>query len=84
MEHEMKKSPIPKARPRSPLAPKKSPIPPSREEGKAGAALSRFMRGAAQREGEDMKTFGKPVQKKAKGGMCRGMGAATKGGNYKG
>jgi hypothetical protein len=42
------------------------------------------MRGAAQREGEDMKTFGKPVQKKAKGGMCRGMGAATKGGNYKG
>lgn len=26
----------------------------------------------------------KPVQKKAMGGKCRGMGAATKGGNYKG
>lgn len=29
------------------------------------------------------KMSGGKVMKKAKGGMCRGMGAATRGGNYK-
>jgi hypothetical protein len=63
----MKKSPVPKPRPRSPLAPKKSPVPMSRDEGMASLALKRYMAGATSREGEDMKTFGKP-DKKAKGG----------------
>lgn len=84
----MKKSPVPKPRPRSPLAPKKSPIPMSRDEGMASRTLKRYMAGATSREGEDMKTFGKPDKKSkpkkmAKGGMCRGMGAASKGGKYK-
>ena len=105
----MKKSPVPKPRPRSKLAPKKSPVPMSRDEGMASLALKRYMAGATSREGEDMKTFGKPdkkakggklkmvekggkkvpsfaadgVGKMAKGGMCRGMGAASKGGKYK-
>ena len=84
----MKKSPVPKPRPRSRLAPKKSPIPMSRDEGLAGLTLKRFIGGATSREGEDMKTFGKfdkksKPKKMAKGGMCRGMGAASKGGKYK-
>lgn len=66
----MKKSPVPKPRPRSPLAPKKSPIPMSRDEGMASRTLKRFIGGATSREGEDMKTFGKP-DKKAKGGKLK-------------
>ena len=66
----MKKSPVPKPRPRSKLAPKKSPVPMSRDEGLAGLALKRYMAGATSREGEDMKTFGK-ADKKAKGGKLK-------------
>ena len=38
----------------------------------------------AEKKAKDEAAARGRVQKKATGGMCRGMGAATKGGNYKG
>lgn len=67
-------SPRPKARP--PMASAKPKARPSdMMEGEAVAAGNR----AAQRQAKDYEDF---VEKKAKGGMCRGMGAAKKGGKY--
>jgi hypothetical protein len=57
------------------MAPKKSIRPKARPEGiEYDGAVERGNR-AADREGAD---------KMAKGGMCRGMGAAKRGGSYKG
>lgn len=67
----MKKSPRPKARPSA--APKKSPRPKTRSDFEAQSALDQAAKG--------YKAGGK-VMKKASGGMCRGMGAATKGGKF--
>ena len=63
------KSPRPKARPESSAAPKKSPRPRTRSDGEADAAFGRAMKHSQP-------------DKMAKGGKCRGMGAATKGGKY--
>lgn len=64
-----------------PRAPKKSMRPqmrPStREEREAGERGNR-----AARRDAGMKTGGK-VKKMAKGGKCRGMGAASRGGKYR-
>jgi hypothetical protein len=61
-------------------APKKSPRPTKRPDDLAeGAAIARGDRAARRDAG--MKAGGK-VKKMAMGGKCRGMGAATKGGNY--
>lgn len=53
-----------------------------REDTKKLDAL-RVLRESTQKKAMGGK-MAKPVQKKAMGGKCRGMGAATKGGNYKG
>lgn len=68
----------------SKLAPKTSPRPKKRPADiEAMGAVDRGNR-SAMAEGADtqaLKAFN-GVQKKAKGGMCRGMGAATRGGKY--
>lgn len=66
----MDKSPRPKARPASNLAPKSSPRPRTRSDADADAAFARAMKHSQP-------------DKMAKGGMCRGMGAAKRGGSYK-
>jgi len=72
-------------------APKKSIRPKLRDAKKAGeyAAGKAVKRGnnAAKREAYDQKTLAKKkcggkVKKMKSGGMCRGMGAATRGGKY--
>ena len=67
----MAKPTRPKARPTA--APTKSKRPPSKMP---------MFDAPSPREEERMKAGGK-VMKKANGGMCRGMGAAKKGGSYK-
>lgn len=68
----MEKSPRPKANPRKSAMMKKSPRPKAKPDDlEAGAALQRAMRHSQP-------------DKMAMGGKCRGMGAAKKGGNYKG
>lgn len=58
---------------------KKSLRPKARPKGlSAAGAVDRGTR-AAGREAQDYKSI---VQKKASGGVCRGMGAAVKGGKY--
>lgn len=69
----VKKSLRPKARPKKSLRPK------ARPKGLSDAgAVDRGNR-AAEREAQDYKSI---VQHKASGGICRGMGAATRGGKY--
>ena len=70
----------PTKKPANELAPRTSPRSPSREEGLASQA-QRKANDRAAKEGGYAK--GGPV-KMAKGGKCRGMGAAKKGGSYKG
>lgn len=74
------------------LAPKKSIRPKPRPAGLAEEAELRAMvnraNRAANREGADLpenmkKKSGGMVKKMADGGMCRGMGAAKRGGGYK-
>ena len=61
-------------------APKKSPRPMKRPDDLAeGAAVARGNRASKREAG--MKAGGK-VKKMAMGGKCRGMGAATRGGNF--
>jgi hypothetical protein len=82
MENEMEKSPRPKARPMSKMATKSSPRPKAKPADLMETHnLMRAMRGTdAKATKEDLKA----AKKMAMGGKCRGMGAATKGGNYKG
>lgn len=69
----VKKSLRPKARPKKSLRPK------ARPKGLSDAgAVDRGTR-AAGREAQDYKSI---VENKASGGICRGMGAATRGGKY--
>ena len=69
-------------------APKKSPRPRMRPEDlEDGMAIRRGNR-AAEREAKDAESLmkrakGGSVKKMREGGMCRGMGAATKGGNFR-
>jgi hypothetical protein len=67
-------------------APKKSPRPTKRPDDLAeGAAIARGNRrdqGPSRREMEAGMKAGGKVKKMAMGGKCRGMGAATKGGNF--
>ena len=70
-------------------APKKSMRPRTRPATiEAEGAVNRGNR-SAMREAEDYRSLverksrGGSVKKMATGGMCRGMGKATKGGNYK-
>ena len=83
----VKKSLRPKARPKKNTAPKQSKNtapkrslrPKARPEGLSDAgAIDRGTR-AAEREAQDYKSI---VQRKASGGICRGMGAATRGGKF--
>ena len=75
----VKKSLRPKARPKKNTAPKKSLRPKARPKGLSDAgAVDRGTR-AAGREAQDYRSI---VENKASGGMCRGMGAATRGGKY--
>ncbi len=48
-----------------------------------GAKTSRGAGAAMKGFGYDIMKSGGKVKKYAKGGSCRGMGAATKGGDYK-
>jgi hypothetical protein len=68
-----KTSPRPKARPTA--APSKSKRPPKN--------MPMFDAPSPREEEPMKKMMGGKVMKKAKGGMCRGMGAAKKGGSYK-
>lgn len=65
-------------------APKKSVRPKARDPKKAAdaAAAKAVSRGnkGSKYNASDLDTM--PPKKKAGGGMCRGMGAATKGGSY--
>lgn len=70
---EMTSSPRPKRRPKNPAQMDKSPRPLSRSDAEAKRALDNAAKG--------YKAGGK-VTKMAGGGMCRGMGAATKGGKF--
>ena len=74
-------------------APKKSVRPKARDPKKAAAAaaakaVSRGNKGSKYNASDldtmppKKKACGGKVTKKAGGGMCRGMGAATKGGSY--
>jgi hypothetical protein len=65
----------------SKLAPKTSPRPMSRAEGKASQEQE-FRNEREKRESKMAK--GGSVKGYAKGGKCRGMGAAKRGGSYKG
>jgi hypothetical protein len=75
-----------------PSAPRTSPRPRARpaevEQRAADAGAVARGNNAARREAQDYQDFvvnkkrGGKVMKKASGGMCRGMGAATKGGKY--
>jgi hypothetical protein len=69
----MAKPTRPKARPTA--APTKSKRPP--------AKMPMFDAPSPREEEPMKKAYGGKVMKKAKGGMCRGMGAAKKGGSYK-
>ena len=69
----MAKPTRPKARPTA--APTKSKRPPSR--------MPMFDAPSPREEEPTKKAKGGNVMKKAKGGMCRGMGAAKRGGSYK-
>jgi len=79
-----KKSLRPKMRPqmRPQMRPKMRP-----DDLEAGAAVERGnrMNELEAKEGEALmkKAYGGKVKKMAMGGKCRGMGAATRGGNYK-
>ena len=81
------KSPRPKARPESKMAPKSSMRPRTRSDkefdDEADAAADRAMK-HSQPPTLVYKAAGGKVKKMAMGGMCRGMGAAKKGGSYKG
>ena len=68
-----KTSPRPKARPSA--APSKSKRPPKN--------MPMFDAPSPREEEPMKKAKGGAVKKMAKGGMCRGMGAAKRGGNYK-
>jgi len=67
-------------KPANKLAPKTSPRPPSREEG-IGTQEQRLRN--VREKNESGYAKGGPI-KMAKGGKCKGMGAAKKGGSYKG
>jgi hypothetical protein len=77
--------PRPKPRPDSKLAPKGSIRPRTRSdkeaEDEADAAADRAMK-HSQPPKLVYKAAGGAVKKMAMGGMCRGMGAAKKGGSY--
>lgn len=79
---EVKTSKRPK---KKPLAPRTSDRPKKKSSSYAGA-IERGNRAARMEAKENasmgMKKGGK-VKKMAKGGKCRGMGAASRGGNYK-
>jgi hypothetical protein len=66
-------------KPESKMAPKTSPRPMSREEGRA----SQSQRFKNEREERESKMAKGGAVKMAKGGKCRGMGAAKRGGSYK-
>ena len=78
--------PRPKPRPDSKMAPKSSMRPRTRSDKKAeddaDAAADRAMK-HSQPPNLVYKAMGGKVSKMAMGGMCRGMGAAKKGGKYK-
>ena len=59
----------------SKLAPTKSKRPPKK--------MPMFDAPSPREEEPTKKAYGGKVMKKAKGGMCRGMGAAKRGGSYK-
>ena len=69
-------------------APKKSPRPRARPDDlEEGMAVRRGNR-AAEREAREAESLmkrakGGGIKKMAMGGKCRGMGAATKGGNFR-
>ncbi len=67
------------------MAPKTSPRPKKRPADIEAMGTVSRVNSMAAKEGGDrdaMKLYGNTLQKKAKGGMCRGMGAAKKGGNF--
>jgi hypothetical protein len=70
----------PTKKPANELAPRTSPRSPSREEGLA--TQEQRLRNEREKK-ESGYAKGGPI-KMAKGGKCRGMGAAKKGGSYKG
>jgi hypothetical protein len=97
MENEMEKSPRPKARPMSKMAPKSSKRPMTRTDKEisdmADHSIKQGVKYQAmggklkmvEKGGKKVPAFAADgVGKMAMGGKCRGMGAAKKGGNYKG
>ncbi len=77
MENEMEKSPRPKARPMSKMAPKSSKRPMTRTDKEISDMADHSIK-----QGVKYQKAGGKVSKMAMGGKCRGMGAAKKGGNY--
>lgn len=73
----MDKSPRPKARPMSKLAPKSSKRPMTRTDKEISDMADHSIK-----QGVKYQKAGGKVSKMAMGGKCRGMGAAKKGGNY--
>lgn len=67
------KSPRPKARPESKMAPKKSPRPFSRTDKEISDMADHSIK-----QGVKYQKAGGKVSKMAGGGMCRGMGAAKR------
>jgi hypothetical protein len=72
----------PKPRPTSKLAPKRSPMSPSRAEGMAMKGAEREARRTAKEDEPLRRAKGGMVKTYAKGGMCRGAGAAKRGRGY--
>jgi len=87
MENDMKppmKSPRPKPKTAAPMASKRPRTRSDKEfDDEADAAADRAMK-HSQPPKLVYKAGGGKVKKMAMGGMCRGMGAAKKGGSYKG
>lgn len=73
----MEKSPRPKARPMSKMAPKSSKRPMTRTDKEISDMADHSIK-----QGVKYQKAGGKVSKMAMGGKCRGMGAAKKGGNY--
>jgi hypothetical protein len=75
-------SPRPRANPQR-TAPMRSPRPKPRPDRETQAIWDRSARFAEQELRDAGMKKGGRVKRMAKGGMCRGMGAATRGGNYR-
>lgn len=73
----MEKSPRPKARPMSKMAPKSSKRPMTRTDKEISDMADHSIK-----QGVKYQKAGGKVSKMAMGGKCRGMGAAKKGGSY--